>query len=64
MKCPKCGSEKILICTNKCNHPYQRHFECVDCAYQSRTVEVYKYRCINYKSEWEIELDKLEQEWQ
>ena len=64
MKCPNCGSENVFICTNALEYPHKRYFECIDCFHQSRKVPIYNFRCINHKSEWEIELDKLKQEWQ
>ena len=29
---------------------------------ESRKVPMYGFKCVNYKCEWEIELNKLEQE--
>lgn len=63
MKCPNCGSNKIFTCTDETKYPNERYFNCVNCSYQSRRVKIFPYRCVNYKSDWEIELEKLEQEW-
>ena len=64
MKCPNCGSDKIFTCTDKLEYPCKRYFECADCLHQSRRVEIYNYRCVNQKSVWEIELEKLGKEWE
>lgn len=64
MKCPNCGSDRVFTCTDALGDPHKRYFECVDCFYRSRKVPIYNFRCINYGSKWEIELKKLEQEWQ
>lgn len=64
MKCPNCGSSRVFTCTDATGNPYKRYFECVDCFYRSGKVPIYNFRCINYDSKWEIELKKLEQEWQ
>lgn len=63
MKCPICGSTRVFTCTDKLERPHKRYFECVDCLHQSRRVDVYEFRCMNHKSDWEIELDKLKKEW-
>ena len=63
MKCPNCGSDKVLICTKAFKRPYLRYFECVNCGCKSRKVELYGYRLIDHKSKWEIELESLEKEW-
>ena len=63
-KCPNCGSSIVFTCTDKLKYPNKRYFECINCLYKSRQVDVYEFKCVNNKSEWEIELDKLEKEWQ
>ena len=64
MKCPKCGGNKIFTCTDKLEYPNRKYFECIDCSYQSRKVEIYTFKCVNHKSKWEIELEALEREWE
>lgn len=67
MKCPSCGSDRVFTCTDSLGVPKKRYFECVDCFYRSRKVPIYDFKCTDYyqcQSKWEIELNKLEQEWQ
>ena len=64
MKCPNCNSDQVLICMKALKRPYLRYFECMNCRYKSRKVELYGYRLIGRKSKWEIELESLEKEWE
>lgn len=62
-KCPKCGSNQCIGFTSKVQYPYLRNFECLNCGYKSRKVEMRKMICKTHKPDWEIELKKLENEW-
>lgn len=64
MKCPRCNSDKVFICTEAIKRQHLRYFECVNCWYQSRKIELYGHRLIGCKSKWEIELESLEKEWE
>lgn len=62
-KCPNCGSNRCISFTSEVSYPYLKNFECLNCGYKSRKVEVRGMMCKNYKANWEIELEKLEDEW-
>jgi predicted Zn-ribbon and HTH transcriptional regulator len=64
MQCPRCGSDKVLHCTDATKYPNERYYECFDCGYQSRRVKLRQHRCLNHKSEQEIDLEELEKEWE
>ena len=64
MKCPNCGSDKILTCTNSVAYHRLRYFECVECCHQSRKIKIEKFTCVDHKAAWQIELEELEKEWE